>query len=131
MADEEESKHQLHSIITKGVEQAFGVMTSYLDLLEKSMPDALSDGAEVKILKHFIARQVTASLELSEKMSDAKEFEDLVRIQTEFLQSQAKQFVESVRRTAEVKHDEKNVVGAKMIKETTIAPLNIHDIPIW
>ena len=76
------------AMITQSVEQARGAMTNYFQFLQKSMSASPWGPADqTKTLRSYAERNVAAAFEYADKMIHAKDFQDLMRIQTEFVQS--------------------------------------------
>ncbi|NVN88362.1 MAG: phasin family protein [Rhodopseudomonas sp.] len=88
MADNDSSEVIL-KIMSKNLEQARGAMTNYLQFIEKSLSvSPMGASSQANTLKGYVDRNVAATFDFSEKMLHAKDFQDVVRIQTEFLQAQ-------------------------------------------
>ena len=79
------------SMMTKNLEQARGAMSNYLQFMEKSLSASpLGTNEQVKALNGYVERNVAATFDFSERLMHAKDFQDVVRIQTEFLETQFK-----------------------------------------
>jgi len=112
MADKNSSDVIL-TMMSKNLEQARGAMTNYLQFIEKSLSVApMGASSQASTLKGYVDRNVAATFDFSEKMMHAKDFQDVVRIQTEFLQAQfrvltdqAKDVVEMTKPTVIVPRD--------------------------
>ena len=77
------------SMMTKNLEQARGAMTNYLQFIEKSLSASpLGSSDQVKTLNGYVEKNVAATFDFSERLMHAKDFHDVVRIQTEFLETQ-------------------------------------------
>jgi hypothetical protein len=77
------------NVMTKNLEQARGAMTNYLQFIEKSLSVApMGASTQATALKGYVERNVAATFDFSEQLLHAKDFQDVVRIQTEFLQTQ-------------------------------------------
>ncbi|KIZ38412.1 MULTISPECIES: phasin family protein [Rhodopseudomonas] len=88
MADKDSSDVILN-LMSKNLEQARGAMTNYLQFIEKSLSVApMGSSSQATTLKGYVDRNVAATFDFSEKMMHAKDFQDVARIQTEFLQAQ-------------------------------------------
>src|ERR1700746_1454307 len=78
---------------TKG--QALGAAYTYFDFLNKTISSFPSGGTEFgEKLKGFAEKNVTATHEFVKQLSHAKDFQDVLRIQTEFMQTQMQAFAE-------------------------------------
>jgi len=112
MADNNSSDVIL-TMMTKNLEQARGAMTNYLEFIGKSMSvTPVGQSSQANALKGYVERNVAATFDFSQQLLHAKDFQDVVRIQTEFLQAQfrvltdqAKDVVEMTRPTVIVPRD--------------------------
>lgn len=83
------------SVMANNLEQARSAMTNYFQFVEKSMSASpLSTTDQTKTFRNYVERSVAASFELSDKLLRAKDFQDVVRIQTEFFQTQLRALTE-------------------------------------
>jgi hypothetical protein len=88
--------------IDQTVKQAQGAMDNYFDLLQQTMsatPWAKTDFVEK--LKSFTEQNVTAAQHHVQKLSQARDFQDIVRIQTEYMQSQLSLFADQAKQLGE------------------------------
>jgi hypothetical protein len=95
MADIEKPSTIVRSMMAENLEQARSAMTNYFQFVEKSMsasPLAATDQA--KGFRSYIERSVAASFQLSDKLLRAKDFQDILRIQSEFFQTQLRALTE-------------------------------------
>jgi hypothetical protein len=95
MADFEKPSGIVRSVMAENLEQARSAMTNYFQFVEKGMsasPLAATDQA--KAFRGYVERSVAASFALSDKLLRAKDFQDVLRIQTEFFQSQLRALTE-------------------------------------
>lgn len=95
MAENETPTDQIRSVMTKNLEQAHEAIANYFRLVEKSI-SALPLGAadQTKTFRNYVERSVAASFGLSDQLLRAKDVQDVVRIQTEFFQTQLKALTE-------------------------------------
>jgi hypothetical protein len=85
---------------TKG--QALGAADTYFDFLNKTISSFPSGGTEFgEKLKGFAEKNVAATHEFIKQLSHAKDFQDVLRIQTEFMQTQMRAFAEQATSLAE------------------------------
>jgi hypothetical protein len=54
----------------------------------------LGEADQAKTFRSYVERNVAASFEFSDKLLHAKDFQDIVRIQTEFFQTQLRALTE-------------------------------------
>ena len=82
--------------------QVFGAVDSYFDNLKKTIASAPSGGTEFgEKLKGYAERNTAATHDFIKKLSQAKDLQDMFRIQTEFLQTQVSAFSEQASGLAE------------------------------
>ncbi len=88
----------MSAIATQSVEQARKAMENYLQFFQKSMsgvPLGKSDFGEK--VKSYAEQNVAAAYEFAQKLAKAKDFQDLVRVQMEFMQTQLKSLGEQAK----------------------------------
>jgi hypothetical protein len=85
---------------TKG--QALGAADTYFDFLNKTISSFPSGGTEYgEKLKGFAEKNVAATHQFIQQLSQAKDFQDVLRIQTEFMRTQMQAFAEQATSLAE------------------------------
>jgi hypothetical protein len=95
MAENKTPADLARSMMTKNLEQAHEAIANYFRLVEKSISAApLGATDQTKTFRNYVERSVAASFGLSDQLLRAKDFQDVVRIQTEFLQAQLKTLTE-------------------------------------
>jgi hypothetical protein len=102
MADNAKPSDVMRSMMEKNLQQAQGAMASYFDLLEKSTsasPFSATDQA--KAFKQLINRNVAATFDYSDKLLHARNLQDVMRVQAEFLQAQFQALTEQAKDVAE------------------------------
>jgi len=83
-------------------EQALGAADTYFDFLKKTISSSPTGGTEFgEKLKNYAERNITATHEFIKGLTQAKDFQDILRIQTEFMQAQLKEFDEQTRSLGE------------------------------
>ena len=95
MAENKTPADLARSMMTKNLEQAHEAIANYFRLVEQgisSSPLAATD--QTKTFRNYVEQSVAASFGLSDKLLRAKDFQDVVRIQTEFFQTQLKALTE-------------------------------------
>jgi len=76
-------------------EQALGAADTYFDFLNKTISSFPSQATEFgERLKSFAEKNVAATHQFIQQLSQAKDFQDVLRIQTEFMQTQMQAFAE-------------------------------------
>jgi hypothetical protein len=78
------------------VENARGAMDNYFSLLQNICSPDLTEK-----MKTYTAQNISASAECVGKLSQAKDFQEVFRIQTEFMQTQLNSFAEQARSLGE------------------------------
>ena len=82
--------------------QAQEALDTYFDFLKKSVSSCPSGGTQlVEKLKDQATENITAVHELVKKLSQAKDFEEALRIQNEFMHAQLSAFGEQATSLAE------------------------------
>ena len=83
-------------------EQALGAADTYFDFLNKTISSFPSGGTEFgEKLKSFAEKNVAATHHFIQQLSQAKDFQDALRIQTEFMHAQMQAFAEQATSLAE------------------------------
>jgi hypothetical protein len=88
--------------IDQTVKQAQGAMDNYFDLLQQTMsatPWAKTDFVEK--LKSFTEQNIAAAQHHVQKLSQARDFQDIIKIQTEYMQSQLSLFADQAKQLGE------------------------------
>jgi len=99
---------ELSGIAQQSIEQARGAVDIYFDMLKNAVSAYPTGGTEFgEKLKGFAARNVSTTHAFVKELSHAKDFQEMVRIQTEFMQSlanalgeQTKSLTEAYNKTA-------------------------------
>lgn len=95
MADNEKPSDAVRSVMANNLEQARSAMTNYFQFVEKSVSASpIAEPDRARTFKAYVERSVAASFELSDQLLRAKEFKDVLRIQTEFFQTQLRALTE-------------------------------------
>ena len=82
----------ISDVMTQSFEQTSKAMHNYLDLLQKNIkasPVGLDPDLNKK-MKSYTEKNIAAAFEFSQKLTQAKDFQDFWRIQTEFVEAQWK-----------------------------------------
>ena len=102
MAKNENHSEDLSTVEGQTMEQARGAMENYLDFFQKNKSASPWAGAELnKKLTDYAQQNVAAAFGFAQKLTQAKDLQDLVRIQTEFLQTQMKSLTEQAKELSE------------------------------
>ena len=86
------------AMMMQGVDQARGIMENYLKFFQQSMSATPLAGTELSQKLTLYTRQnVEAAFAIAQKLTQAKDLQDLARIQMEYLQSQLKSLTEQIK----------------------------------
>ena len=93
MAKDQKPADQMDAFSKQAMAQAHEALDTYFDFLKKTVSSFPSGGTEVgEKLKDQGVQNITAVHELVKRLSQAKDFEEALRIQTEFMQTQLNAF---------------------------------------
>lgn len=93
---------EVHPAVKQAMEQAAGGVDQYFEFLRKNLASFPTGGTELaEKLKEYTDKNLTSVQELLRSLSGAKDFQDVVRIQTEFMNSQLNAFGEQAKGFAE------------------------------
>jgi hypothetical protein len=102
MAEDPKSTEKLSALGKQTMEQAVGAVDTYFEFLKKTVASSPSGGSEFgEKVKSYAEKNITATHEFIKQMSQAKDFQDMMRIQTEFMQTQFNQFSEQAKNLSE------------------------------
>jgi phasin len=117
MAKNTKPAEESSTITKQAVEQAHAAADSYFDLLKKIISSFPSGGTELgEKLKGYAEQNITALHEFVRKLSEAKDVQDAIRIQTEFMQTQVNAFGDQARDLGETSI--KAAAGAMKVPST-------------
>ena len=103
MAKDQEPADQMDAFSKQAMAQAHEALEIYFDFLKKSVSSFPTGGTEIgKKLKDQSVQNVAAVHDLVKRLSQAKDFEEALRVQAEFIQSQFQAFGEQMRSLGEV-----------------------------
>ena len=95
MAKDDKSSEAVNTVAEQTMKQARGAMENYLDFFQKSMSASPWVGTELnKKVADYAQQNVATAFGFAQKLTQAKDLQDVVRIQTEFLQTQMKSLTE-------------------------------------
>jgi hypothetical protein len=114
MAKDPKPADQMDVFSKQAMAQAHEALEIYFDFLKKSVSSFPSGGTELgEKLKDQSVQNIIAVRELVKKLSQAKDFEEAFRIQTEFMQSQLQAFGEQIKSLGEA-YTKEAAGGVKM-----------------
>jgi hypothetical protein len=96
MAKDKQPFEALSENAEKTVEQARGAMDHYVSFLQNICSPDLTEKMQT-----YTAQNISASTECARKLSQAKDFQEAFRIQTEFMQTQMDTFAQQARSLGE------------------------------
>jgi hypothetical protein len=96
MAKDEQPFEVLSETAERVVENARGAMDNYFRFLQNMCSPDLNEK-----MKTYTAQNMAASAECVGKLSQARDFQEVYRIQTEFMQTQFNSFAEQARSLGE------------------------------
>jgi len=86
----------------QAMEQIQGAMDNYFDNLKKMVSSAPSDGTEFgEKVKSYAEKNINAAHDFVKRLSQAKDWQDMFRIQSEYMQTQATAFGEQAKSLGE------------------------------
>jgi hypothetical protein len=102
MAKDADSLEGLNANAKRAVEQTLEqtreAVDNYFNFLQQTISSYPSGGTDLgEKLKSYAAKSIAATHEYVQKLSQAKDFQDAVRIQTEFVQTQMNAFGEQTK----------------------------------
>ena len=83
--------------VEQNMEKARGAMDNYFSFLQ----NIWGSNDLTEKMKTYTARNISASTDCMHKLSQAKDFQDAIRIQTEFMQTQMSTFTEQAKSLGE------------------------------
>src|ERR1035438_1038781 len=98
----EDLKANAERALEQTMEQTRGAVDKYFHFLQKTISSYPSGGTDLgEKLKSYAEKNIAATHEFVLKLSQAKDFQDVVRIQTEFMQTQMNAFGEHTKNLGE------------------------------
>jgi hypothetical protein len=103
MAEDPQPLGDLKANVERALEQTRGVLNTYFNFIQRAISSYPSAGGTElgEKLKTYTNENIAAAREFADKLSQAKDFEDVVRIQTEFMEMQFKAFGEQTKSLGE------------------------------
>jgi phasin len=119
MAKDQNPAEEMNAVMKQAMQTMEGATEQYVSWLQKGMstPPWLDTDLSKKMMG-FVQQNMAASFGFMQKLGQAKDFQDLVRIQTEFLQTQLESFGKQVRDISEAS----TKVAAAAIKPPAKSP---------
>jgi phasin family protein len=102
MAKNDKPTEDLSTVAGQTMKQDRGAMENYLDFFQKNMSASPWAGVELnKKVADYAQQNIATAFGFAQKLTQAKDLQDLVRIQTEFLQTQMKSLTEQAKDLSE------------------------------
>lgn len=93
---------ELSEVAKLGMEHALTAMDGYFDALRKTISCSPSGGSEFgEKLKSYAEKNVTATQDFIRRLSKAEDYQDTLRLQTEFMRTQLNALREQTRSLGE------------------------------
>ena len=93
---------QVEQVAAKTFAQTRGAADDYFNLMQKAFSFYPMGGTELaEKMKSYTEQNISATQDFVHKLSRAKDFQDIIRIQTEFMQAQFSVFAEQTKGLAE------------------------------
>jgi hypothetical protein len=85
----EKAVKQAGQIVEKTIDQTRGALDNYFSFIQKAFSFYPVGGTELgEKMNRYTAQNISAARDFVHKLSQAKDLQDLIRIQTEFMQTQ-------------------------------------------
>ena len=98
----EELKTSANQIVGQTMEQTRGALDNYFSFVQKALSSFPLGGTEFgEKLRSYAETNITATNEYVRKLSEAKDLQEAIRIQTEFMQTQFNAFGEQAKSLGE------------------------------
>jgi len=93
---------EVHPVVKQAIEQSTVGLDQYFEFLKKNLASFPTGGTELgEKLKEYTDKNITSVQEFLKSLRGAKDFQDVVKIQTEFMHSQLNAFAEQAKGFAE------------------------------
>jgi hypothetical protein len=80
---------QVEQVVGKTIDQTRATWDNYFNLMQKAFSSYPVGGTELaEKMKSYTEQNISAAGDFVQKLSQAKDFKDIIRIQTEFMQTQ-------------------------------------------
>ena len=101
-ANAERAVKQAGQVVEKTIDQTRGALDNYFSFMQKAFPFYPVGGTELaEKMSGYTAQNISAARDFVHKLSQAKDFQDIIRIQTEFMQTQFSVFAEQTKSLTE------------------------------
>ena len=98
----EQAVKQAEQVVEKTINQTRGALDNYFNFMQKAFSFYPVGGTELaEKIKSYTEQNLASAQDFVHKLSQAKDFQDMIRIQTEFMQTQFSVFAEQAKSFAE------------------------------
>jgi hypothetical protein len=98
----EQAVKQAEQVVEKTINQTRGALDNYFNFMQKAFSFYPVGGTELaEKIKSYTEQNLASAQDFVHKLSQAKDFQDMIRIQTEFMQTQFSVFVEQTKSLTE------------------------------
>ena len=101
-SDPERAAKQAEQVVENTMDQTRGALDNYFSFMQKAFAAYPVGGTELaEKMNRYTAQNISAARDFVHKLSQAKDFQEIIRIQTEFMQMQFKAFGDQTRSLTE------------------------------
>ena len=101
-ANVERAVKQAEQVVEKSIDQTRGALDNYFSFMQNAFSFYPVGGTELaENMNRYTTQNISAARDFVHKLSQAKDFQDIIRIQTEFMQTQFSVFVEQTKNLTE------------------------------
>jgi len=87
--DAERAAKQAEQVVQQTMDQTRGALDNYFSFMQKAFAVYPVSGTELaEKMNRYTAQNISAARDFVHKLSQAKDFQEIIRIQTEFMQTQ-------------------------------------------
>jgi len=102
MPNDKDAFEDLSAITAQTMDKTRVVVDNYFNFLQKTMSSYPWGGSDLgEKLKSFAEQNISASHDYARKLSHAKDVQDVIQIQTQFMQTQLNAFAEQAKKLGE------------------------------
>jgi len=97
----EHAVRQAERVVEETIDQTRGALDNYFNLMQKAFSSYPGGTELAEKMKSYTEQNISATQDFIRKLSQAKDFQDIIRIQTEYMQTQFSICAEQTRGLAE------------------------------
>ena len=102
-SDPERAAKQAEQVVENTMDQTRGALDNYFSFMQKAFAAYPVGGTELaEKMNRYTAQNISAARDFVHKLSQAKDFQEIIRIQTEFMQTQFSVLTEQTKGLTEV-----------------------------